>query len=275
MGLWYQKYTNYLRISVLVQIKHPSNLVPCFQHKGIKKVAWRCQNRVRKINICFTNKNAGKETKHYVPGFQPALSKTGMCLNWKKGWEAWQRTAAFVHFPLQHWAPQESLGRVDWVALGCTSEHSLKPPKSYQDQWSQLCSPTKGVGGVATALPELRGDLKAPLHYSRKMLILGHITAVLPSGLSAFFHFIVTCTKILKMHGDCTGTNVTAGFFFFYISNSLSHFYPYFTLLFSPLPVGLSNGSKLSEMPSIKMNEIPVKHMAESFLAKANNTCLN
>jgi len=105
------------------------------------------------------------------------------------------------------------------------------------------------------------------------MLVLGHVLAVLPLGLSAFFHLIDICTKIFKMYGDCTGTNVSAGFF--YASNSLSCFYPYFTLLCSPLPVGLSNGSKLSEMPSIKMNEIPVKHMAESFLAKANITCLN
>lgn len=140
-------------------------------------------------------------------------------------------------------------------------------PQSYKSQCDHR------EGGVTTALPELRGDLKAPLRYSRNTLILGHILAVVPLGLSAFFHFIAICTKIFKMYGDCTGTNVTAGFF--YTSNSLSHFYPYFTLLFSHLPVGLSNGSKLSEMPSIKMNEIPVKHMAKSFLAKANNTCPN
>lgn len=107
---------------------------------------------------------------------------------------------------------------------------------------------------------------------SRNTLILGHILAVFPLGLSAFFHFIAICTKIFQMYGDCTGTNVAAGFF-----SVLAIPVPIYTptLLFTPLPVGLSNGSKLSEMPSIKMNEIPVKHMVESFLAKANNTCLN
>lgn len=37
MLLWYQKYTNYLRMAVQVQIRHPPNLISCFQHWGIKK----------------------------------------------------------------------------------------------------------------------------------------------------------------------------------------------------------------------------------------------
>lgn len=39
MFLWYQKYTNYLRMTVLIQIKHPANLISCFQHEGVKKMA--------------------------------------------------------------------------------------------------------------------------------------------------------------------------------------------------------------------------------------------
>lgn len=94
-----------------------------------------------------------------------------------------------------------------------TKESNWKPvasdPQSYRSQGD--C--TESEGRVITPLPERRGDFKAPLHYGRNTLILGHILAVLPLGLSVFSHFTAICTKISESYGDCTGTNVAAGFF--------------------------------------------------------------
>lgn len=59
---------------------------------------------------------------------------------------------------------------------------------------------TKREGGAANALPDLSGDLKPFLNYSRDTLVLGHILTMVPLGLSSFFHFIAISTKIFKMY---------------------------------------------------------------------------
>lgn len=91
---------------------------------------------------------------------------------------------------------------------------------------------TKRERGAATALPDLSGDLKPSLNYGRDTFVLGHILTMLPLGLSAFFHFIAISTKIFKMYGDCTSTNMMG--IFFYTINSLPQFYPCFILLSLP-----------------------------------------
>lgn len=55
---------------------------------------------------------------------------------------------------------------------------------------------TKREVGAATAFPDLNGDLKVFLIYSRQTLVLGHILTIVPLGLSAFFHCIAISTKI-------------------------------------------------------------------------------
>lgn len=119
------------------------------------------------------------------------------------------------------------LSRMHWIVLDCASGILLKRKSSsritFKANGSSPRSPTnpsvtaRREGGVTTALPEHRGDLKAPLHYGRNLLILGGILAVLPLGLSVFFHFVAICTRLSKTCGDCTGTKTMAGLDFFFL----------------------------------------------------------
>lgn len=58
----------------------------------------------------------------------------------------------------------------------------------------RLNETTRREVGTATAFPDLSGDLKGFLNYSREILVLGHILTIVLLGLSAFFHSIAIST---------------------------------------------------------------------------------